>query len=179
VAQTLNNLAISAGIRGDATSALAYSRKASAVLIAHAAIDVAGVQQSENPGGVIERRADIFQRHVASLGLAFRAGVEPQSALGHEGFEIAQWANHSSVATAMQQLGVRIAAGNDAFGDLVRNLQDRAAEQRAADQALVAALSRPEAQQDRNTIDSLNKKMGELDSKIAAVAAQLERQFPD
>jgi tetratricopeptide (TPR) repeat protein len=92
VAQTLNNLAISAALRDDgATAALAYSRKATSVLIAHAAIDAAATSPREDPGGVIEHRADIFQRHVASLWSASRAGLEPQSSLAGEAFEIAQW----------------------------------------------------------------------------------------
>jgi tetratricopeptide (TPR) repeat protein len=98
VARTLNNMAILYQARGESGSALAYSRKASAAILAHRAAESTGTGTA---GGL--RRASYFQRHVANLAVAAGKGIEPAPSLAHEAIEIAQWASQSSVAGAVQQ----------------------------------------------------------------------------
>jgi CHAT domain-containing protein len=62
---------------------------------------------------------------------------------------------------------------------MMRDLQDRAAARRTAEDGLIAALSKPEPQQDRTAIEKLRRQIGEIDRAIAASSAQLEKQFPD
>ena len=52
-------------------------------------------------------------------------------------------------------MAARFASGSGALADLVRESQDLAAAWREKDKALVAALSKPEGQQDRAAIESI------------------------
>ena len=118
-----------------------------------------------------------------NLGLAFagqgkHADAEP-AALGREAFEIAQWASQSSAAAAVQQMAARFAAGSGALAVLVREAQDHSAARETAERALIAALARPEAQQDRAAIERLRAQIGDMDGRIATTATQLGKRFPD
>ena len=179
IAQFLNNLAFLAGMRRDVVGALAYSRRATATIITHASADVATTSNTEKGRGLIEQRAEYFHLHVANLAGAVRARLEPEAALGREALEIGQWALHSSAAAAVQQMAVRFAPGGDALAGLVREQQDLAAAWRERDKALIAALSKPEGRQDKSTTDSIRKQIGEIESRLAAVRARLEKEFPD
>ena len=48
--------------------------------------------------------ATIALRHVANLAVAAREGIQPAPSLAHEALEVAQWANQSSAAAAIQQI---------------------------------------------------------------------------
>ena len=143
MADTLNNLADLSTSSGNAESALAYSRKATAAIIAHAATETTGAQRKEGAGGLVEQRTDYFVRHVANLAAAAQKRLEPQSELGREALIMAQWANQSGAATAVQQMGLRFAAGTDALAALVRERQDLSAFWRGLDKALIEALAKP------------------------------------
>jgi tetratricopeptide (TPR) repeat protein/CHAT domain-containing protein len=176
VALTLDNLAILSGITGDSRQALAYSRQATTAVIAHGSVDAGAAGQS---GGLVEQRADYFLRHVANLAAAAKQGLEPAPALGAEAFEIAQWAGQSSAAAAIQQMGTRFGSGGGALAGLVRESQDLSASWRDKSASLIAALSKPEGQRNRAAIDTLRKQVTEIESRIAAVAVRLEKEFPD
>jgi tetratricopeptide (TPR) repeat protein len=92
VARTLNNMAVLYEGRGESGSALAYSRKATAAILAHRAAESTGTARTEAVGGLVEPRASYFQRHVANLAIAARKGIEPAPSLAHEALEVAQWA---------------------------------------------------------------------------------------
>jgi Tetratricopeptide repeat/CHAT domain len=179
VAHSLNNLAVVYRSAGKPDLALAYSRKATAAVLAHAATGDAGGQHTANAGGLVEQRAEFFALHVANLAAAGRAGLEPLPALGHEGFEVAQWAGLSAAGAAVQQMALRFASGNNALAALVRDNQDLAAAWHGQDKALIAALSKPEGQQDRATLDGLRKQITETEAKLAANEARLDKEFPD
>src|SRR5262249_9012965 len=119
VAEILNNLAILEEIRGDHVAALTHSREASTAVIAHARIDTPFTYLSGETGSMLQKRVDYFSRHVAHLE-AVRKGSDPDVTLGPEAFWIAQWATHSSAAGAVQQMGLRFAAGNGGIASLVR-----------------------------------------------------------
>jgi hypothetical protein len=111
VAWGLNNMAILYEALGESRSALAYSRKATAAVLAHRTAESTGAPQTGAIGGLVERRASHFQRHVANLAVAARKGIEPEPSLVHEAVEVAQWANQSEAAAAVQQMSTRFAAG--------------------------------------------------------------------
>jgi tetratricopeptide (TPR) repeat protein len=146
VAQTLNNLAILYAATGNSAQALAFSRKASAAVIAHAATEAPSALQKWGARGLFEQRADYFRRHVANLVVAARLGLEPEPAVGREALEIAQWAGQSSAAAAVQQMAARFAGGG-ALGVLVRESQDLSAVWRDKDKNLIDAVSKPEGRQ--------------------------------
>jgi hypothetical protein len=169
VAKSLEHLARVNGSMGNVDLARAYSRRATAAVLAHAATADTGSQRTGDAGGEVEQSAGYFVLHVADLASAGRAGLEPMPALGHEGFEIAQWAGQSSAGVAVQQMALRFASGNSALAAIVRDNQDLAAAWRGQDKALVAALAKPESQQDRAATEA----------KLAANEARLDKEFPD
>jgi len=179
VVVTLNNLSLVAGAKGNVADALAYSRRTTAAVLSHAVIDAGGGVAQDGESGSAKRHADYFQRHLANLAWAARAQRDAQPALGREAFEMAQWAGQSAAAEALQQMSARFSTGDGALATLVREIQDRTAARQNADKALIAALSKPEAQQDRGAIEKLRRQIGEIDRRIAAVSAELERRFPD
>jgi CHAT domain-containing protein/Tfp pilus assembly protein PilF len=179
VAIALNNLANLFGLEADSGNALAYSRKATAAVIAHASVDAAGAGNMERTGGLIEQRAGFFVRHVANLAAAVRQNIEPEPAAGREALGVAQWAVQSSAGAAVQQMAARFATGSGALAALVREGQDLSAARRDKDRALLAALSKPQGQQDRAATDTVRKQIVDLDGRIVAVAARLDKQFPE
>jgi tetratricopeptide (TPR) repeat protein len=179
VASALNSLAWLQVVTGHPEQALSYSRKATAAVVAHTATETRGTQQTAGSGGLVEQRADYFKRHVANLAIAAQKGLAPTPNLGREALEIAQWANQSAVAAAMQQMGLRFASGGGALSALVRESQDLVATRSNQDKALIAALSKPEGQQDRDAIETIRKQIADIDGRLAAVAARLEREFPE
>jgi CHAT domain-containing protein len=179
VASALHNLAILFASSGNSESALAYSRKATAAVIAHAATETSGAQHKEGAGGLVEQRADFFVRHVASLAAAAQKRLEPEAQLGREALAMAQWAKQSAAAAAVQQMGLRFASGTDALAALVRERQDLSAFWCDRDKALLAALSTPQGQQNPAAIDALRRELAATDSKLAANTARLEREFPE
>ncbi len=180
VARVLHDLALLSISRNNPADAIAYSRQATAAILAHAGEGVSpGRSSSGDSNDLIEQRASLFVTHVASLAAAARAGIGSTPALGREAFDIAQWANQSSAAAALQQLGPRFASGNDALAALVRTNQDLSAYLHDRDRALVAALSRPDGPSNTTEIDEIRKSIADTESKLAANSAQLQKQFPE
>jgi tetratricopeptide (TPR) repeat protein/CHAT domain-containing protein len=179
VARTLNNMTILYEGRGESGSALAYSRKATSAILAHRAAESTGTPQPGTAGGLVEWRASYFQRHVANLAVAAGKGIEPVPSLAHEAIEVAQWASQSLVARAVQQMSTRFASGADALASLVRESQDLAAAWRDKDKALLDALSNLEGQYERARIDGLRREMAETERRLNAIAARIDKEFPD
>jgi CHAT domain-containing protein/Tfp pilus assembly protein PilF len=179
VANILNGLAGLYGEAGKSENALAYSRKATAAVIAHAADETRGAQRREGTGGLVEQRSDFFVRHLANLAAAARKRLEPEATIGREAFEVAQWANQSAAAAAVQQMGLRFATGSGALAALVRERQDLSALLRERDEALIEALSKPSGQRNGTHIESIRKQIGDAEDKFAAVSARLTSGFPD
>ena len=179
VAKIFNDLAILSAISGNSGNALAYSRKATASVIAHAAAETTGEQHREGAGGLVEHRTDFFVRHVANLATAARKQLEPEAELGREALVMAQWAKQSAAAAAVQQMSLRFATGSDALAALVRERQDLSAFWRDRDKALLEALSKTQGQQSPAAVAALRKELATIESKLAANTARLEREFPE
>jgi CHAT domain-containing protein len=127
----------------------------------------------------VERRKSYFQRHVANLAVAARKGIEPAASLAREAIEVAQWASQSSAAAAVQQMSTRFASGPGDLTSLVRESQDLAAAWREQDKALLDALSTSEGRQEKARIDALRGKIAETEGRLNAVAARIDKEFPD
>ena len=162
VADTLNRLASLAYAGGKRADALAYSRKASAAMIAHAAGEGGTARASEGVGGLVEQRASYFRRHVFHLVAASRQNIEPGSPLGREAFSIAQWANQSSAGAAVQQMATRFAAGSGPLADAVRRKQDIAAARRDVDRKLLEAIASPQGKTGQGSLDAMRKEIAVL-----------------
>lgn len=177
-ANALHNLAREYAEAGDGANALAFSRNATASVLAHAAQETDSAGHTQRAGGLVAQRALFFRRHVANLALAARQQIEPEPTLAREAFGIAQWADQSSAAAAVQQLAVRFASGGGALSALVRENQDLAASWRESDRKLVHALSRPEGERDRKSIDALRRASSEAEARLAGSDLRLAREFP-
>ncbi len=162
---------------GNTSAAADYSRRATGAVIAHAQTETAQVRQQQGSGGLVEQRTGYFVLHVANLAAAKAANPAPE--LDNEALVTAQWAAQSSTAGAVQQLGVRLAAGGDAMAALVRDSQDTSALWRDRDRALVAEMSKPTNQQNRGGIDALRKQIAQLEDKQKTLQAKIETDFPD
>ncbi len=174
-ARVANNRARLEVLRGNPKAALDLSRKATDGLLRAAAISTTNDQGGQ--GCLVEGLSGFFVNRIAAL--AAVAGAKRTPALASEAFEMAQWANHSSAAAALQQMGLRFAAGTDALSALVRENQDLIAAAREHDKALVTAISKPGGQQDASAIAQNRQALADIRSKLADVGARLEKQFPD
>ena len=162
---------------GNTAAAVDYSRKATGAVIAHAQTETALVRQQQGSGGLVEQRTNYFVLHVANLAAA--KGANPAPEFDNEALVTAQWAAQSATAGAVQQLGVRLAAGGDAIAAVVRDSQDTAALWRDRDRALIAEMSKPANQQSRAGIDALRKQAAQLEDKQKTLQAKIENDFPD
>jgi len=179
IAHILHDLALMSAQAGNGENALAYARRATAAVTRHASAESLGVQDTLDTG-LLEARVGYFLHHVAYLDAAVQNGtVRDLPAAAREAFVMAQWANHSSAAAAVQQMGLRFASGSDALAALVRERQDISALRRRCDEAMVAALSRPEAEQDRAAIAVLRRQLSDTEQKLTAIGARLEKEYPD
>jgi CHAT domain-containing protein/tetratricopeptide (TPR) repeat protein len=176
VARVFHRLALLSADRNEPGDALSYSRKASAAVLAHAEADSSA---SPGSGGLVEQRARYFVNHVASVAAAARAGLGSEPALGQEALEMGQWANQSAAAAAIQQMGVRSAAGNDALAALVRENQDLTALWRANDRALTEALSKPSTPENAVAIANIRTRMANTERRLNENSQRLRTQFSD
>ena len=177
VARNLDALSKLYAASGNTASAVTYSREATTAVINHAATETLQVRQQQGAGGLIEQRAPYFIQHVGNLAAANAASPAP--ALAGEAFTSAQWAVQSTTAAAVQQLGVRLAAGGDAIASLVRESQDASTLWRDRDRMLVGEMSKPEGQQNRPGIDALRRQIADLEAQQKTLQARLESEFPD
>ena len=175
VASTLDNLALLATRRNDDANALAWSRKATAAVIAHARTQVTDARPKAGARSLVEQRASYFGDHVASLAAAARQRLEPEAALLREGFEIAQWAGQSAAAAALAQMAARQAKGEGALARLVRERQDLERRWQEFDERLNSALGSG----DSKLAAEQRRELASLGAKLTAVDGQLAREFPD
>jgi len=177
VARNLDALSKLYAASGNSASAVTYSREAITAVINHAGTETLQVRQQQGAGGLIEQRAPYFIQHVGNLAAANAAS--PSAAIANEAFTSAQWAVQSTTAAAVQQLGVRLAAGGDAIASLVRESQDASTLWRDRDRMLIGEMSKPEGQQNRPGIDALRRQIADLEVRQKTLQGRLETDFPD
>ena len=167
----LDNLAGASAAEGDAGKALQLSRKATDILI--------GDTAASTEARTTEERAKLFRRRAAHVWQASEKRLEPAAALAAEAFAIAQWANQSAAAAALQQMGVRFSAGSDKLAALVRETQDLNALWRDKDKALASELSKPEARDNGAKLAALRDEMARIAERLTTARARLSQEFPD
>jgi CHAT domain-containing protein/tetratricopeptide (TPR) repeat protein len=178
VVVTLQSLGVVEAARGNLAAALGYFRKSSAAILARARSQVLPGRGNVNDEiGAVDWGQNFFIRHVEGLAAAQRAGIEPSAALAEEAFAIAQWANQSTAAAAIQQIAARFASGTDQIAALVREQQDLAAAWQEKSKSLAAAIAKREGPKG-SEIQSLIRETADIEARAAEVAARIEREFP-
>ena len=99
------------------------------------------------------------------------------------GLEVCQrsrpWVSQSSAGAAVQQMARVSPSVPDALASLVRESEDLAAAWRDQDNGLLDALSTSEGRQEQARIDALRRKIAETEGRLKAVAARIDKEFPD
>lgn len=139
--QTLGNLGTLELTRKDWTSALAYLRRATKIMIERGGAMASGPNSAGDTE--IRRATRIFRMHALA---AYRNGSQ-DAALREEGYQLAQWAERTSAAAALSQMAARAAKGEGALAGFIRDLQDVEAEMAAADTRLSAGLGKADLRQ--------------------------------
>ena len=167
VAISLNNLGALRAALGDWTEAARLHRRAVPILT--------GGHGSE--GGTfdkVELTRNTWALRAAARAV-YRAGGGSPAAARAEGFELAQWALHSSAADALTQMSARFAKGTGPLAGLVRERQDLVAQRHGEDKRLLAAVGKA----DTRTADAIRSLVAGLDAKLDAIDQRLAAQFPD
>ncbi len=166
VAINLSNLAALRAELGDWTEAAGLYRRARPILT--------GAHGKE--GGAFAKAALVQNSRVlrAAARAVYRAGGGSPAARA-EGFELAQWALHSSAADALAQMSVRFAKGTGPLAGLVRERQELVSQRQGEDKRLLAAVGKA----DTRAADAIRTAVAGLDAKLDAIDQRLAAQFPD
>src|SRR6202012_2392191 len=120
----------------------------------------------------------------AQLGIALavlfdaqRQQIMPAEQALDEALDVIQRGTQSSAASAVHQLAVRVAAGNDGLAELVRRDQDLASEAETLDKAVVAALSK-QGQRD-GAAQRGRERLAAIASERASLQKTFAAEFPD
>jgi CHAT domain-containing protein/tetratricopeptide (TPR) repeat protein len=173
VASSLDKLATIAAAQGNLAKAVTLSREAVAVMK-----KVIAASEADQAGSGGYTGSNIFSNEAGHMAAIATANPQLTAEAGREAFDVAQWATHSAASAAIQQMGLRFAAGNGKLADLVREKQDLGAVRAEDDRKLLAALSLPEGKRDAAVIGQLRKQIAEIDAKLAAISARLTSEFP-
>jgi CHAT domain-containing protein/tetratricopeptide (TPR) repeat protein len=169
VAAGLNHFAALYAAQGRYDEGLSLSRRAVTILSRRF-----GEDTSTYTVGDAERRSerDYFLRDIALLHIA----REPTAAA--ESFRVSQLARTSSAALAVAAMAARFASGNDALAALVREQQDLVKQWQGFDAGIIKAVSKPPAERDEATEVDLRRRLVEARTKLDALDARIEREFP-
>jgi tetratricopeptide (TPR) repeat protein len=161
---------------------LGQNRVSEAAEFSRRAVDVA-VRALKN-GDVTTLGFDIaslreyFDVHLEVLYRASTEGGAGADAVA-EAFEVAQWANQSAAATALNQMAARTSAASDTLAALIRKQQDEAAELRSLDKSLLTEVAKRSDQRDGKREALLRQHRQELDAELVRANAQISADFPD
>ncbi|MGP0093087.1 MAG: CHAT domain-containing protein [Xanthobacteraceae bacterium] len=158
---------------GDLRGALDSSRAA-------VQISASLIGQRTVAGSIFEfaRLRPYFARHLALLYQGLTQKLIGQDAL-NEGFEAAQWAGQSAVATALNQTIARFGSGSTELAKLVREQQDIFGELHRLDKALIEELAKTTTDRAATTADTLRQRAQEFERRLVGVNARLAAEFPD
>jgi tetratricopeptide (TPR) repeat protein len=117
-------------------------------------------------------RSAYFYNHLSHLAAVIRHRSKKYLSLGPEAFEVAQWANQSSTAAALQQMTSRFASSDNTHGPLVRESQDLSANLISLDEKLYVALAKRKDQSTDSSIDKLRNTILEVKARLAAVGVR-------
>lgn len=120
-----------------------------------------------------------FELHALLAWDRYQQNAAQKATLMAEAFEAAQWANISSVGSALDQFAARHAKGDGRLAEQVRRLQDMTDEVRSLDQRLIAMVARKPSERDEAGEQDLRRRMVEVTGRLDAVENALKASFPE
>jgi CHAT domain-containing protein/Tfp pilus assembly protein PilF len=152
--------------------ALEYSRQAAQI-----AIRALRNGDAATLGFDLASLREYFDVHISALYRAVSDRVAGDDAAA-EAFEMAQWANQSAAATALNQMAARTSAGSDALAGVIRKQQDEAAELRSLDKSLLTEVAKRPEQRDPKRETLLRQHRRELEADLGRADARISSEFP-
>ncbi len=126
----------------------------------------------------LESLREYFDVHISALYRAVNEHVAGAEAVA-EAFEMAQWANQSAAATALNQMAARMSAGSGALAGIIRKQQDEAAELRSLDKSLLTEVAKRPDQRDRKRESLLHERRRDLQAELERADARIASDFPE
>jgi tetratricopeptide (TPR) repeat protein len=175
VATSLNNLAKLYGATGGSVEALNFSRRAGAILASRMdrMATVTATADAETD------RIGVFPTLVWAAFSVARQQQGQRSMLADEALAAAQRGSQTSAGAALAQMAARFGARDAALARIVREQQDLIGQWKTLDKALIAALAKPPQRRNAAAEEGLRRQRSEAERKIAAIAARLEKEFPE
>jgi tetratricopeptide (TPR) repeat protein len=110
---------------------------------------------------------------------AERQQLMPREKAVNDMLNVIQRGTQSSVASAVNKLAVRLAAGSDRLAELVRRDQDLATEAEALDKSIVAAVSKERSKRDAAAEQRARARLAAIATERASLQKTLSAEFPD
>jgi CHAT domain-containing protein/Tfp pilus assembly protein PilF len=173
VAQSLANLAALYVSIDRISPALDLSRRSTEIALGRLANQSA---TSARDSGMILR--GYLYLHLAILRRALDRNLIGLDTLS-EAFDIAQWANQSSAARALNQMATRFGAGTDELAKLVREHQDATSKLETLDENILTEISKPANQRNAGREAAIRQEVARLDARIQQLAGRFANEFPD
>lgn len=161
---------------GKSDAALAYSKRASAILrkryTSNESLDRSGGKLSEQ-----RSKQAIFIHHIGLLKEAYQKQGHSES-IAAEAFEISQLARASNVGQSVGQMAARFAGQGDELAILIRQQQDALDLLSRNHQTLLTMASRPAGQRDTDYENRLRTDNVELEARLDQYEQTINQQFP-
>ena len=103
----------------------------------------------------------------------------PREKAVNDTLNVIQRGTRSSVASAVNKLAVRLAAGSDRLAELVRRDQDLASEAEALDKSIVAAVSKERSKREPAAEQRARARLAAIATERASLQKTLSAEFPD
>jgi CHAT domain-containing protein len=116
---------------------------------------------------------------LAVLADAERRQLMPREKAVNDTLNVIQRGTRSSVASAVNKLAVRLAAGSDRLAELVRRDQDLASEAEALDKSIVAAVSKERSKREPAAEQRARARLAAIATERASLQKTLSAEFPD
>ena len=188
VAISLNNLAGLYFVQSNWVRAADFWRRSTGVIIRRAERDTIAVSSPRSSPGPaltgkgkseVERKDWYFSGLVKVLHRVASEEGKSKRELAAEMFETAQWARGSEAASSLAQMAARGAAGDPKLAAVVRERQDLVGKWQERDAARNAAVSQLPEKRNKDAEAANAARLAEIDTRIAAIDAQLTKDFPD
>jgi tetratricopeptide (TPR) repeat protein len=117
--------------------------------------------------------------HLAVLTGAIKNVLITRTEALNESFEVVQRTMSSAASTAINQLSMRFAAGNDELAQLVRRDQDLAAQNESLDKLLIAAIAKEPSKRDLLTEQRIRDRLKSISAERAEIGILFNQRFPN